>query len=306
MALLAQSTKFSYCDSDKSYLKKLTLQQKIEILRDFKITYPKMLETLDLIEECRCSPTLYERPRCMRISGPSGVGKTTICTSYIKKFEKSGDSNISSKPVFYARVPCPAHIGGLPDSILNSLGDPLYGKGSNISARTARLYSLLRACNVELIFLDEVQHLVDPNSQRLLKDSSDWFKELIDQTHIPVIFIGTPVSKKIFLEHEQLSNRVDYSMELSPFTYSSDFLGFLLAFDGLLPLAEYSGLAEPEMSRRIFSASNGLLINIHKLLIDATHLALKSNYEKITLPLLASAYQRLNLYKNVVNPFVTE
>jgi len=154
-----------------------------------------------------------------------------------------------------------------------------------------------------MIFLDEVQHLVDRNSQKLIRDSSDWFKGLIDETRIPIVFMGLPDSNKIFLENDQLANRVRIVENVYPFEYNDIFRATVYMYDSLLPLKEMSGLAETDLSKRIYLATRGYMKNVHDLLTQSAIFALQNGTNRITMPMFAKAYEKL--FYNVIkaNPF---
>lgn len=288
---------------DKEKICSLSYEEKLKYMDELRIYYPKLNQVLSLVEECQQSTDLYERPLCMRISGPSGSGKTTIVKIHHKKYPDIDTPTGVEKTVLYSRIPCPAYIGGLASKILYDLGDPFYAKSSRMTLRTQRLYKLLKACKVKIIFLDEVQHLVDRNSQKLLRDSSDWFKELIDETNISVIFLGMPDSNKIFIENEQLSNRVRLVESIQPFAYDDIFRKFLYLFDLSLPLKDLSGFANPDLSKRIHKSTNGLIKNIRDLIVESAKFAILNNSNRITMPMLAQSYDKILSSRLDKNPF---
>jgi len=158
---------------DKDKIMSLSNLEKKIYLEELIITYPKFNEALQKVGECFESTGTSKRPLCMRISGPSGSGKSTVMETFMKRHPIIETPNGIEKPVLYSRIPCPAYIGGLASKLLHDLGDPFYAKPMKITLSTQRLYHLLKECNVKIIFLDEVQHLVDRNSQKLLRYSSD-------------------------------------------------------------------------------------------------------------------------------------
>lgn len=288
---------------DKEKIIVLTPNEKLKYMDELRIHYPKMNQILKKVEECHNSTTIAERPLCMRVSGPSGSGKTTIVSIYKKKYPEVNTSTGSEIPVLYSRIPCPAYIGGLASKLLHDLGDPFYAKSTRITLQTQRLYNLLKACKVKIIFLDEVQHLVDRNSHKLLRDSSDWFKELIDETKIPVVFLGMPDSNKIFIENEQLLNRVRLEENIEPFNYDDTFRKFLYLFDLSLPLVELSGLADIEISKRIFLSTKGVMKNIRDLIIEGASIAISYSSNHITIPMFAKAHDKILYHITDCNPF---
>lgn len=294
----------NFSQPDKSRILSLSSLEKIKYADGIRIAYPKLQEMLSLIDECHNSTKTQVRPTCMRVSGESGTGKSILYEIYSKKFPVKYDIAGTIKPVLISKIPCPAYIGGLPPQLLYDLGDPFYSKSSKIVLQTKRLYNLLKECKVEIIFLDEVQHLVDRNSQKLLRDSSDWFKELIDETGIPIIFLGMPDSDKIFIENEQLNKRVRYVKRTKEFDNDDTFRKFLYLYDMALPLEESSSLAESDMSCRLYNSTKGNIKNIHDLLKECVSIAIENNATRISMPMFAKAHNKILYSESVKNPFI--
>lgn len=288
---------------DKSKLISLSVAEKEKYVDELTITYPKINDVIDILEDCRNSRMTSEQPECASILGPSGAGKSTITKEFKKLYpDYEGDEGIV-KPILRSKVPCPAHIGSLITKLLYDLGDPFYSKRDTTGKATHRLYDLLKKCMVQLIVIDEVQHLVDRDRKTLIKESSDWFKDLIDDTGIPVAFIGLPESEKIFCENEQLGRRVLNRSIVEPFEYGGKgFRAFLHVFDSYLPFEDYSGLSKPDVWQRIYLATDGYAGFIKALLKRATKIAATHNLNYINFPVLAQAYKEKLEFQGP-NPF---
>lgn len=295
-------TSYQSLKIDKEALINLSLVEKLKYIDGIIIQTSKAQSVFKKIEECHNSIKYLSKPQCMTIMGKSGIGKTTFSETYLKRYPEKVLPEYTQKPVFYSIIPCPAYIGSLPNSMLQNLGDPFYSKGRNIFTQTQRLYHFLKVCKVEIIFIDEVQHLVDRNSQKLLRDSSDWFKELIDEVRIPIIFMGMPDSKRIFIENEQLGTRVRYKEELSPFEYDISFRKFLHLYDNQLPFKNLSNLGSTELSKKIHIATSGIMRNIKDLVLEASNISLQLNLNQISVSALAEAFDRV-LYDTGENVF---
>lgn len=277
---------------DKSILLKKTKEEKLDYVDKLNIFYPKMTDILKRIQKCQESPNHSKQPECLSLIGPRRAGKSTIIEYHQRAYPDIVQSEETTKPVLVSKVPCPAHIGSLVVRLLRDIGDPFFQKKDSIGRSTERLYKLLQYCKVELIVLDEVQHLVDRNRQILIQESADWFKDLIENTRIPVVFVGLPDSRKIFYENEQLGGRVLNRFEVGAFEFDDQtFRTILFLMDQSLPFKNSSGLANIDMCHRIHLATGGLLGFLKPLIKEATSIALENQLELLTMPILSAAYE---------------
>jgi predicted AAA+ superfamily ATPase len=300
----SQSNNLNLPEVDKQKLLNMSVDEKENYVDELVIVNPKMQRIIDILEECKKSHLTCKQPECASIKGPRRSGKSTIAEEYQKKYPDYETEVGIVKPVFYSSVPCPANIGSLVTRLLYDINDPFYNKERNIGRNTHRLYDILKKCKVELIILDEVQHLVDRDKKKLLQESSDWFKDLIQQTGIPVAFIGLDESERIFLENEQLGGRVLNRDDVKPYTYDDiEFRAFLHIFDSSLPFKGYSGLSQPDLWQRIYLATDGYVGFIKALLKRATRIATVNELDYLTLPVLAQAYNNKLAFLGA-NPFV--
>ncbi|NRF92838.1 hypothetical protein HQN89_17755 [Paenibacillus frigoriresistens] len=56
------------------------------------------------------------------------------------------------------------------------MGDAAYYRGTE-KQKTARLKTDIVDSEVELIIIDELQHLVDTDTQRVIRKAADWLKQ---------------------------------------------------------------------------------------------------------------------------------
>ena len=125
------------------------------------------------------------------VLGESGTGKSSLCFWITQKYQRLSLPDREILPVLYVAVPPAATIASMVEVILERLGDPSPTTGT-ASAKTARSVLLCRACRVELILLDEAQHIHDRGLATTHYMVGDWLKSLIDQIGIPTVFLGLP------------------------------------------------------------------------------------------------------------------
>ncbi len=295
---------FSEVINKENILKK-SRHERLKYLDDLTVTYPLMDKIIKAIEECKNSISHSSQPECLSIVGPPRVGKTRIIETFMQKYPNQLTEDGINKTILYCEVPCPATINGLVSSLLQALGDPFYNKTTRIIQKSLRLEGMLSKCNVKMIILDEVQHLIDSNRRRLIIDSSDWFKVLIAKTKIPVVFVGLDYSTQIFIENKQLGSRVLNRFTMKPFKYSDkSFRAILYRLDRFLPLESESNLSKPGIWEYIYIATLGHFGYLKILLKESVKIALDSNYSHITMPILAQAFDNKLIHIIEKNPFL--
>lgn len=214
-------------------------------------------------------------------------------------------------PVLPICIPVPASERGLIICLLAALNDP-YPMNGTIAAQTLRVYRLVKQCQVKLLIFDEFQHFAERESFKLNRTVSDWTKNFMGETKLPLILFGTPKSAEILdgKENDQLRRRFPFRISLKPFGWKNEndreiFRKFLQTLEEKLPLEKPSNLADPNMAERIHYATGGLMFEIMRLIRYAAVSALKHDLPKIDLDLLRESFIE-NLATNsphLQNPF---
>ena len=124
------------------------------------IQFPPFVAAANMIED---SLLLYRETgiaQNLLILGESGTGKSSLCSLVAQKHKRFSLPDRDVLPVLSVSVPPAATISSMVEQMLDRLGDPLSTSG-NATNKTARLITLCRACRVEMILLDEAQHIHD-------------------------------------------------------------------------------------------------------------------------------------------------
>jgi type II secretory pathway predicted ATPase ExeA len=269
-------------------------EERIKLVEQIYISYPRLEVVIKKIEHCHRHSKLSAEPECLLITGETGAGKTTLYKRYQQRFPRRVTEDGTVVPVLSVSIPVPATVKSMVTTLLVALGDPFAEKGTVVN-QTLRLKRLLVDCGVELTILDDFQHFIDRDSSKVLQNVSDWLKDLLNETKIPVVLIGMPSSEQILEENKQLKRRFAARASLAPFGWDTpgeqlEFRKFLKVLDGRLPLLERSHLADTETAYLIYCATGGTVASVMKLVRRATSLALEQGCEKLTLEILARAY----------------
>lgn len=174
--------------------------------------------------------------------------------------------------------------------ILRRLGDERADKG-DIADLRRRAYDYLADKNVELLVLDEIQHLsvgilqqIEGRRTKGLKnqgtDVSDALKKLMIEGLVPIVFVGVPEAAIHFAVDEQLPNRELDKIDFSPIRWDVkeerdlfvDYCietGVLIEDHGLMP--EISNFATDKIPACLWAATEGRIGLVSRLCEEATY-----------------------------------
>lgn len=94
----------------RSCFNRLTLDEKIKMVEQICIIYPRFRELVDKIDYCRTYSKISAEPLGMLIVEKTGMGKTTIRKKYAKRFPKKQTKKITIVQVLHVGVPAPANV----------------------------------------------------------------------------------------------------------------------------------------------------------------------------------------------------
>jgi hypothetical protein len=146
------------------------------------------------------------------------------------------------------------------------------------------LIHLIRECRVELVILDDFQHLIDSEADKLLAKVSNWLKVLIKKTGVPFLVIGIKGKVEVILEaNSQLSHLFAVREELTRFRWElaepdkiQEFADFIRATEVAMSLAlPWQSASDADLLYRLYYATDGVIANIMNLMRGAGRLARK-------------------------------
>jgi Bacterial TniB protein len=292
--------------SKKRDFSKMTKLERQALAERIFIEYPRLTKLLEKINHCHQYSKIAAEPECMFISGCAGTGKTTLYEYYERQYPRTINESGSNIPVLSVVVPQRASEKTIVSEILARAGDPAAEKGTAYS-QTSRLKIFISDCGVEIVFLDEFQHFVDRDSEKILKNVSGWLKNLINATRRPIILFAQPYAEQVLdvTGNEQLQRRFLLRETLEPFGWmnegepdtkkkgdeKNEFRAFLAAVDDQLPFNKRSDLSDPIMAFRFYCGTNGRVSKVMTVIRKATELALDRSLEAFDLDVLAEAYE---------------
>jgi hypothetical protein len=228
--------------------------------------------------------------------------------------------------VLYIRLPERPTPLTLPTELLDAVGDPFPEKNTG-QIKTLRLYGLLEEAETVVVIIDEAQHLVDPESNYILTNSTNWLKNAIKDTGLSFVLVGLEGEAEVVVESNgQLRQLFGKPEVLQPFRWVDpspaekakpvmeqtldgtlyEFTAFMGGLDAMLPFSKPSGLTDEDIAKRCFVASSGLMRPLMTLIRGSATLALKAHKECIDRQHLAESFRTWLAaeYGDADNPFV--
>jgi Bacterial TniB protein len=208
------------------------------------------------------------RPENLRLFGPSGTGKSTLLKTYRDAYPPFVGEDRTIIPVLYVIVPPVPSMKSMLTAFLDGLGVRNPASGTAIQ-QTQRVLTLTKECRVELILVDEGQHLIDRGRERTQTTVADALKVVFDSVEIPAVLAGAPRMERLFTINSQLRRRFAGSYTLRPFNCEdlfAPFRGFIHSISADFQKQNRAWLASPEVARLLFFASDGIAGNVVDIL----------------------------------------
>lgn len=247
------------------------------------------------LEACLRLGRRKAKPRHLVILGESGIGKTTLLRVFSRLYPPRDVEDRTLIPVLWASLPSNPTPKRIVASLLEAMGSPFAAKGKGDEPMT-QLMTLLDACGVQLVLLDEVSHLVDRGRERTHYRYGDALKEIVDALGIPVVLTGIPRLKRLFDVNEQLRGRFSRRRVIKPFSIVgkddiNEFRSVVRSLQAKAKEVEAVDLTSKEMLPRIHMATNGLWRPLIDLLKEAVDLAVIGGEREITLGCMEKAFR---------------
>jgi len=239
------------------------------------VHYADFDRVLDAIEEVHRSH-LSSRAKSLIITGLSGLGKSTAMNFHQEKYPDRENGDVI--PILRINLHSVPTDKGIVDAILCKI-DPYASNKSHLNSlhMKNRLLKLLDQYSVEMIVIDEIQHILPGHNERKrMQHFIDSLKHLIDETGLPFILIGQPSASDILSfedpgsgEENQLRQRFRNTIELSSIPYESHaWKKVINAYRSELSMDSID-FTEGELGLRFHAASKGRHSNTIDILTGA-------------------------------------
>lgn len=303
----------------------MTRDERLSLMQTIFICYPRLKALAAKLDLCaqeadRAVANQLYLPECMVIAGDPSVGKTAFVKAWLrqKQQEPLEAGSESLFPYLSISLPPQPDIKSTLLTLLQKAEMHHFIPSSAVtSSLTRMIHQFLRTTPVYLLLIDQCEHLIDRQRQRINYQLLDLVEYLIASTTTSIVLIGHAAEIEMILQASpRLTWRVCSLFRLPPFTWNrrspetvGEYCAFLHALDRELPFDD-SGLAEETMAYRLFYASDGYIGWTTRLIQQAAAMALVAESPTITRSCLAKAYEisiaETPLGWQKTNPFLPE
>lgn len=239
-------------------------------------TPPQMtaVRQMDALRNMGLNQPEGQQRRAYRYLVQSGAGKSTSAMILKNHVEAQPGRDPQLKPVLHVTLSTTGTPKSLASSILNALGDN-YSTRGEAELLLQRVRMALKEFRVELLIIDELNHF---KQKHLATDAANTIKNILTLGWVPIVLMGTTDAQSLFTNNRELKNRCAPQVVLAPYDHRlpadlAIWTEFLKRLDGEMVkrgiLRSTSGLAEPTLAKDLCEASNGLIGELHNILLAA-------------------------------------
>lgn len=173
--------------------------------------------------------TIRTNSPILHISGPAGVGKTTIGNQLLRRypFVKNGrhvvledgrSQTADHIPIIKFRLSQQPTVKNVSRAMLQRFDDPNYLRG-DLFTLTDRVDRYTKACGTIAYVVDDAHRMMDRNGIVTAEKLLDWFIDRRDENNITLIFLGMGRLGHLIGEDLQVERRSNAELRLEPYPW---------------------------------------------------------------------------------------
>jgi DNA transposition AAA+ family ATPase len=291
----------------------MTTRETFQVLADFNDEYLEFAPYVEAFNEMDWIVNQFRQTgvaQHITVLGESGSGKTTLCKNFARRYPAFSLPHVDIVRVLHVTIPAVATLKSMASEILKAIGDPGFDRG-DIVEKTKRIAKLVRTMKVEILLLDEAQHLQDRGQHYTQYMVADWLKNLVEEISVPTVLLGLPRTERLLQVNEQLRRRFSRrrDLQLSDNTDNPihiQCLQMYLSFSLGTHLRRSNGAyGDDELGQRLYYASDARIGYLKKLLAGAIRLAQERSLEQIDPAVLEETFTIEIWWEGIgqLNPF---
>lgn len=250
--------------------------------------------------------------RGLLLLGHSRVGKTHIVNNYIRLRVTERADDEERLRILKVEVQAGCTLKIFATDLLIALNDP-DPEGGSQADKTRRIADAVKLEALDLLVIDEVQRLIDADTDKVKRDVTNWITGLLNRRLCPLLLVGERKAERVFEGIMHVKGRTFGEEPLTPHDWADEqdrkeFRGVLHLLDGKLGLPEMSRLGETGTAMRIYTYAEGLLGQAATLIAQGAVIARREGRPCLTHDILAQAVDELAIgeARQRANPFRVE
>lgn len=286
----------------------LSPAQRKRQVADIRVKYPLRSAVMAELERAMEDSKHSAEPICIFIGGTTGAGKSTLAESFASNHPEVKGEEVDILPVLLTSLPSGSSRKDAASQILVKLGDQRAFSGQ-LNDMTHRLLKYIQDRQVEMVVLDECQHLIDRDSDKVIAKTADWVKDLIIKSKKPFALVGMPDAVRIFEVNLQLGRRFTRRLLIPPLAWAPEktpepyeLESFLLLVDERLPFAMKAGLDHPNTVKWIHHHTGGVLGLVMQLVREGASIAIDRGADRLEKQDMMAALARMTIELRAIHP----
>ncbi|MCG2664720.1 TniB family NTP-binding protein [Brevundimonas sp.] len=239
---------------------------------------------------------------------PTQSGKSTIISSWANLLNTPEMEERRQIPVLHVTLSANVTCKGLAINILEAFEDRGIATGALSRGQTeavllARAQNHIRNAGVQLLILDEFQHVIHSESHRLVHSVGEFIKRMLITGCCPIVLSGIEDARRPFESNAQLRQRCLPPIELKPLRITDPadaalFTDFIETYAAELEhqglVRDLKAIADNDLNMIcLLDVSDGVLGVACNLIKDALQIAIKRGSQTVLVGDLEAATDRL-------------